>query len=68
MDKTQVFLDIEFTGLHQNTTPISLGLVGMDDNSFYGEFEDYDKSQTNEWIDKNIIPYLLMNNPIPSYE
>lgn len=63
MDKTQVFLDIEFTGLHQNTTPISMGLVAIDGNSFYGEFEDYDRSQTNEWIDKNIIPYLLMNNP-----
>lgn len=63
MSKTQVFLDIEFTGLHQNTTPISMGLVAIDGSSFYGEFEDYDRSQTNDWIDKNIIPYLLMNNP-----
>lgn len=63
MNTTQVFLDMEFTGLHQHTTPLSLGLVAMDDNSFYGEFEDYDKSQVNEWLQENVMPYLLMNNP-----
>lgn len=63
MNTTQVFLDMEFTGLHQHTTPLSLGLIGIDDSSFYGEFEDYDKSQIDEWLQENVMPYLLMNNP-----
>ena len=49
-DKTKVYFDCEFTGLHQNTTLISIGLVSERGNYFYAEFTDYNKDQVNDWI------------------
>jgi len=43
----KIFFDTEFTGLHQNTTLISIGLVTEQEHSFYAEFDDYDKSQVD---------------------
>lgn len=51
----RVCLDMEFTGLHQNTTPISIGLVTEDALTFYGVFNDYDGTQVNDWIQENIL-------------
>ena len=42
---TKIFFDTEFTGLHQKTTLISIGLVSEDGREFYAELTDYDKSQ-----------------------
>lgn len=39
----KVFWDFEFTGLHQHTTPISLGCITEDGQTFYAEFVDFDK-------------------------
>lgn len=55
----KVFFDTEFTGLHKNTTLISIGCVDENNRTFYAEFTDYDKSQCNEWIEKNVISNLL---------
>ena len=41
----KVFFDTEFTGLHQNTTLLSIGLVAENGRSFYAEFMDYDYGQ-----------------------
>ena len=38
MERTKIFLDTEFTGLHKNTTLISIGLV----SECWGAFYDYD--------------------------
>src|SRR5690554_5697201 len=57
----KVFFDTEFTGLHQNTTLISIGLVSEDGKTFYAEFTDYDKKQIDEWLQENVI-----NNLAPS--
>jgi len=54
----EIFLDTEFTGLHQNTTLISIGLVAMDGREFYGEFNDYDQNQVDDWIKDNVISNL----------
>lgn len=54
-----VFFDFEFTGLHQATTPISLGMVSQEGQTFYAEFTDYDESQVDEWIEENVIRNLL---------
>jgi hypothetical protein len=51
----KIFFDSEFTGLHKNTTLISIGLISEDGKTFYGELRDYDKSQVNEWILTNVI-------------
>ncbi|OXM83980.1 3'-5' exoribonuclease domain-containing protein [Paenibacillus rigui] len=57
----KVFFDTEFTGLHQNTTLISIGLVSEDGKSFYAEFTDYDKSQIDEWLQTNVINNLIVH-------
>lgn len=54
----KLFFDMEFTGLRQNTTPISIGIVSEDGKKFYAEFEDYDKSQCDDWIKENVISNL----------
>lgn len=56
----KVFFDTEFTGLHQNATLISIGLVAENGHSFYAEFTDYDKSQVDEWLTENVISKLFL--------
>jgi len=63
MKKTKVFFDTEFTGLHQNTSLISIGLVSDCGKTFYAELNDYDQSQINEWLQENVINNLLMPKP-----
>jgi hypothetical protein len=57
MTRTKIFYDSEFTGLHQHTTLISIGLVSECGQQFYAEFSDYDKSQCDEWIMDNVIQH-----------
>lgn len=57
----RIFFDTEFTGLHQNTTLISIGLVAEDGKEFYAELDDYDKSQVDEWLETNVINNLIVN-------
>lgn len=56
----RVFWDCEFTGLHQKTTLISIGLVTEKGDSFYAEFTDYDQSQIDEWLQTNVIDNLTI--------
>lgn len=56
----KLFFDMEFTGLHKETTPISLGIVSEDGKKFYAEFTDYDESQCNDWIKENVIKNLKL--------
>lgn len=57
--RTKVFFDTEFTGLHQSTTLISIGLVADDGKTFYAEFTDYDESQVDDWVQENVIDNLI---------
>jgi hypothetical protein len=54
----KIFFDTEFTGLHQNTTLISIGMVSENGKTFYAELEGYDKKQVDEWIQSNVINNL----------
>lgn len=63
---TRLYFDTEFTGLHQKTTLISLGIIDDEGNSFYAEFNDYDKSQVDTWIEENVIANLLVDIPFNS--
>lgn len=56
----KLFFDMEFTGLHKNTTPISLGIVSEDGKKFYAEFKDYDVNQCDEWIKDNVLHHCIM--------
>lgn len=58
MERTKIFLDTEFTGLHKNTTLISIGLVSECGKTFYAEMIDYDYMQLNPWILENVIHNL----------
>lgn len=60
--KTKVFLDTEFTGLHQKTTLVSIGLVAEYGQTFYAELTDYDKRQVDEWVQKNVIDKLFLSD------
>ena len=64
MKTTKVFFDSEFSGLHKNTTLISIGLVSECGKSFYGEFTDFDKTQIDEWLQINVIDNLLLTDKI----
>ena len=54
----KVFFDTEFTGLHKETTLISIGMISEDGKKFYAELTDYDKSQVDDWLQKNVIDNL----------
>jgi hypothetical protein len=58
----KVFFDTEFTGLHKNTTLISIGLVAENGVTFYAEFGDFDNLQVDDWIEKNVISNLIFHN------
>lgn len=58
---TKVFFDTEFTGLHQNTTLISIGLIAETGQTFYAELTDYDKSQVDDWLQENVISKLYLS-------
>ncbi|MCY9007179.1 3'-5' exoribonuclease domain-containing protein [Peribacillus frigoritolerans] len=58
----KIFFDTEFTGLHKDTTLISIGLVSENGETFYAELNDYDKSQIDEWLQENVIDNLLFNH------
>ena len=60
---TKVFFDTEFTGLHQNTTLISIGLISECGKTFYAELNDFDKTQIDEWLQENVINNLRFKEP-----
>ena len=59
----KIFFDTEFTGLHQQTTLISIGLVSEDGRNFYAECYDYDPAQLNPWIAENVLAHLQFTDP-----
>ena len=51
-----LFYDFECTRLHQQTTPMSLGVVTYDGtHEFFAEFTDYDQHQMDEWLEGNVV-------------
>lgn len=64
----KVFFDTEFTGLHKDTTLISIGMVDENGRSLYIELNDYDKSQVDDWIRKNVISHLENNEAMTKKE
>lgn len=54
---TRLFLDCEFTGLHQFTTLISLGISSEPGEEFYAEFTDYDRRQDNDWLREHVFAH-----------
>lgn len=59
-----LFFDTEFTGLHKDTTLISLGIISEDNKCFYAKLTDYDVTQVDDWISKNVIDKLEISEEI----
>ena len=64
----KIFFDTEFTGLHRNTTLISIGLVSENRRTFYAEFNDYNDRQLNDWLKQNVLPHLLHKTDIKRHK
>jgi len=57
-----LYFDTEFTGLHKDTTLISIGIISEDNRTFYAELRDYDKSQVDDWLQEHVIDNLYLTN------
>ena len=75
MSRTKLFMDMEFTGLHQNTTLISISLLPENNfvgESYYAELNDYDENQVDDWIQENVIgnlnQYIAINKERLKFE
>lgn len=62
MSAVKLFFDTEFTGLHQETSLISIGIVSENGNSFYAELNDFDEKQIDSWLEKHVIKNLKFNS------
>lgn len=56
----KLFFDTEFTGLHKNTTLVSIGIVAENGKRFYAEFSDCDESQCDDWIKENVLKHTIL--------
>lgn len=55
-----LFFDTEFTGLHKDTTLVSVGIVAENEKKFYAEFSDCDESQCDDWIKENVLKHTIL--------
>ena len=58
----KLYFDTEFTGLHQKTTLISIGIISECGKTFYAELYDYDKTQLDDWLKENVITKLKLKD------
>lgn len=67
---SKIFVDFEFTRIHQFTTPVSIGIISEDGNhEFYAEFTDFDKNQVDAWLEQNVFNLLtLTDKPTQFFE
>jgi len=57
----RIYYDSEFTGLHRDSTLISISLISQSGNYFYAEFNDYAKDQIDDWIQEHVIGNLIFD-------
>lgn len=65
-----LYFDTEFTGLHQETTLISIGCITEEGRTFYAELTDYDSSQVNDWLKENVftnLKYISLEGNVESF-
>ena len=58
----KIFFDTEFTGLHQGTSLMSIGLTDEFGDSFYAELTDYDPAQINNWLRDNVLANFRLSD------
>jgi len=64
----RVYFDTEFTGLHKDTTLISIGIIDENGREYYAELKDYDENQCDDWIKENVIKNLDGNHVVSKEE
>lgn len=64
----KLFFDTEFTGLHKDTTLVSIGIVAENGQQFYAEFSDYSKNQCDNWIKENVLQNTVIGGNNVLYE
>jgi DNA polymerase III epsilon subunit-like protein len=52
------FVDAEFTGEHARATLVSIGIVGMGDETLSISFSDYDRDQVTPWLRENVLCHI----------
>ena len=55
-----LFFDTEFTGLHKDTTLVSIGIVAENGQRFYAESSDYNESQCDDWLKENVLKHTIL--------
>ena len=55
-----LYFDTEFTGLHAETTLVSIGIVAENGKKFYAEFSEYDEKQCDDWIKENVLKHTIL--------
>lgn len=55
-----LYFDTEFTGLHKDTTLISIGIVAENGEKFYAELIDFDWGQVDDWIKENVLDNFIL--------
>ena len=56
----RLFFDTEFTGLHKDTTLVSIGIIAENGQKFYAESADYDENQCDDWIKENVLKHTIL--------
>lgn len=64
----RIFFDTEFTGLYQNTSLISIGIVAEDGREFYAEISDFNNRYISQWVRDNVLNHLTGKNVIKHSE
>ena len=59
-----LYFDTEFTGLSNGTTPISIGVVSNNNETFYGETTDFDRTKVDAWIQCNVVDKLILGDKV----
>ena len=62
-DCLKIFFDTEFTGLRQDTTLISIGMISENGRQFYAELTDYNEKLCDDWIKENVLEHLHTRYP-----
>lgn len=63
MIKTKyIIFDMEMLGLKKSDGTLSIGAVTEDDQCFYAEISDFDKSSIGDWIKENVIANFIYNH------
>ena len=55
-------MDTEFTGLCQDTTLVSIGIVSEYGDKFYAEVNDYNEGQVDPWVRENVLGKLILGD------